>query len=86
MKIKDGYLLKSVAGNQIVVPVGDLNFDGLISLNESGALLWRTMEHECTKEDLICALTEVYDISEEIANADVSAFLLRLQNAGLLDE
>ena len=46
MKIKDGYLHREVAGNIIVVPVGEasMNFNGMINLNETGAFLWKLFE------------------------------------------
>ena len=39
MKIKEGYLLREVAGSNIVVPIGEgeLNFSGVITLNDVGA-------------------------------------------------
>ncbi|MBR2616067.1 MAG: PqqD family protein [Clostridia bacterium] len=86
MKIKDGYLLKNVASNFVVVPVGDLNFDGLISLNESGALLWERLEKGAEAEDLILALTEEYGIESDLARRDVEAFLDSLRTAELIDE
>ena len=86
MKIKEGYLLRKVADNQVVVPVGNLDFDGMINLNESGALLWKRLETECTVEDLIQCLTAEYGIGEDVAKRDVLAFLGTLRGAGLIDE
>ena len=45
MKIKDGYMVREVAGSQIVVPVGErtVDFNGIITLNETAAFLcWRS--------------------------------------------
>ena len=86
MKIQDGYLLKQVAGNYVVVPVGDLNFEGLITLNETGAFLWEILEKECHEDDLIQALTNEYDISKDQAKADIQAFLEILRKENLIHE
>ena len=46
MKLSENYILKTVAGMPVVVPVGDAvnNIHGMITLNESGVLLWNTLE------------------------------------------
>lgn len=46
MRLKEGFMLRQVAGSWVVVPAGRacVDFDGMISLNDSGALLWRTLE------------------------------------------
>lgn len=51
MKIKEGYLLREVAGSNIVVPIGEgeLNFSGVITLNDVGAFFWRNLEKRLYK-------------------------------------
>ena len=46
MKVKDGFLLRQVAGAWMAVPVGErlAQVRGLISLNETGASIWRLLE------------------------------------------
>lgn len=87
MKIKDGFLLREVAGNIIVVPVGDavLNFDGMINLNETGAFLWKKLEDDVDHYYLLNELMKEYDVDEETAKADISDFLNKMYGAGLLD-
>jgi hypothetical protein len=84
MKIKDGFLLRQVAGCHVVVPVGALDFDGVITLNETGVLIWSALQKETTKDELINLFLEEYDVSREIADRDVEAFLLKLREADLL--
>lgn len=87
MKIKEGFLLREVAGNIIVVPVGDavLNFDGMINLNETGAFLWKKLEDDVDHYYLLEELMKEYDVDEETAKADISDFLNKMYGAGLLD-
>ena len=42
IKIKEGFLLRKVAGDHVVVPVGEAGkvFHGMIRLNDTGAFLW----------------------------------------------
>ena len=86
MKIKDGFILREVAGNYIVVAVGEAvkNFNGVINLNETGAFLWKILDKGGDEESLTAALLGEYDVSEEIARADVKAFISKLTEAGLV--
>lgn len=87
MKIKDGYILREVAGNMIVVPVGEaaMNFNGMISLNETGAFLWRLLENEIEPKVLLQELMKEYDVEEEQAKNDITEVLNKLYRAGVLD-
>ena len=73
MKIKKGFMLREVAGNFVVVAVGEASkkFNGVINLNESGAFLWKKLADGIEKEKLIDALLEEYEVSKEIATADI---------------
>ena len=83
MKIKEGYLLREVAGSNIVVPIGEgeLNFSGVITLNDVGAFFWRNLEKGCTKEELLAE----YEIDKETASSDIDEFVGKLKEAGLLE-
>lgn len=86
MKIKDGFILREVAGNFIVVAVGSAvkDFNGIINLNETGAFLWRMLEKGCDEQSLKKALLDEYDVEYAVAEADVKAFIAKLTEAGLL--
>lgn len=86
MKIKEGYLLKEVAGNHIVIPVGNLDFDGMITLNEVGVFIWEKLSHHTNEEEIIDSLLKEYDVAPEIAAKDVKAFIQKLRDADLIDE
>ena len=76
MKIKNGFVLRKVGGESVVVPVGAMSkeFHGMINLNETGALLWKFYTEEHTVEDGVAALLAEYDVEEEIARRDVENF------------
>ena len=88
MKIKDGYVLRQVAGNSIVIAVGDegLNFNGIITINGAGTFLWEKLINGADKDTLLRAMLSEYDIDEATASADIDEFLLKLKNADLLTE
>lgn len=86
MKLKDGFALREVAGEYMAVPFDESYNDvgALIMLNETGAFLWKKLETECSKEDLVSALTDEYKITDEEAERAVSDFTDRLKAANLL--
>ena len=88
MKIKDGFLLRQVGGNNVVVPVGAqaVDFRCIITLNEVGAFLWKQLSNDCAVADLVEALLGEYDVTADIATADVERFVASLREKNLLDE
>ena len=44
--LKDGFVLRQVADTWVVMPLGQvsLDFNGMLTLNETGALLWQALE------------------------------------------
>ena len=87
MKIKQGFMLREVAGNYIVVAVGSAvkQFNGVINLNETGAFLWKLLEKGGDEDSLYKALSDEYEVDEETARADIRAFLERVTKAGLTE-
>ena len=87
MKIKEGYILRQVAGSSIIVAVGDeaVNFDGIKTLNETGAFLWKQIEQGMDEENIVKALMDEYEVDEEIAKNDVGEFVKLLINNGLIE-
>lgn len=87
MKLKEGFMLRNVADNYVVVPVGkaSLEFKGLINLNHVGAFIWKCLEHDTTLIDVVNKVAEEYGIDKEIANRDVTMFINKLTEANLLD-
>lgn len=77
MKIKSGFICRKIAGENIVIPMGDniANFNGIIKLNKSAAFLWNILQEDRTKHDLIEALIEKYKINKELALKDVEKFI-----------
>lgn len=86
MKIKEGFVLKQVADVTIVVPAGEaaLDFNGMITLNDTAAFLWRLLENETTQEELLSAMLKEYDVDEKTAKAGIAKFVAKLNEEGLL--
>ena len=87
MKLKENFVLRQVAGSYAVLAVGaaSVDFDGMLTLNASGALLWRALEQGADRPALISALTAEYDVSAPQAEQDIDEFLDTLQKVGCLE-
>ena len=87
-KIKEGFMLREIAGNSIVVPVGaaSVDFNGMITLNEVGAFLWKELINGATKEQLCQAVLDNYDTTSVQAETDINEFLRSLSESNLLEE
>lgn len=87
MKLKKDFALRRVADAWVVLPLGaaTIDFNGMLSLNESGALLYRELEQGADRERLVDALTAEYVVDRETAQSDVDAFVQKLRSAGCLE-
>ena len=85
MKLKDGFILREVAGQTVVLPVGgDLDLNMMITLNETGEFLWKQLENENDQAGLVAALLAEYDVDEATAKNAVEGFVAKLNENGFL--
>lgn len=85
MKIKDGFVLRSMAGTTIVVPSGDaLDVDVMITLNDTGRYLWELLQQETNVEAMTASVLKDYDIEEAAARNYIVKFTDRLKELDLL--
>ena len=87
MKIKKGFVLRVVGGENVVVPVGEMSkvFHGMINLNETGAFMWKFFSEEHTLEEGVAALCAEYEVEEERACADVQKFMDTVMENGFAE-
>lgn len=87
MKISEGFLLKSVVGKNIVVSVGaEVNFNGMLTLNDTGVYLWNLLQEDITKEELLNKMLNEYEIDEATASRDIDIFISKLRDAYILED
>lgn len=87
MKIKNGFVLRTVGGEHVVVPVGEMSkaFHGMINLNETGAFMWRFFSEEHSLEEGVTALRAEYEVEEDRARLDVQKFINVIENNGFAE-
>ncbi|MGN0523154.1 MAG: PqqD family protein [Eubacterium sp.] len=88
MKIKDGFAKREIAGSYIVVPVGNtiMDFNGMITLNESGSFFWDCFKEDITIDKAVEMVTAEYEVDRQTAKNDIENFVKLLKSNNLIDE
>ena len=89
MKIKNGFVLRDVCGEQVIMGegIGALDFGRMLCLNETAAFLWKQAEAlgEWTVDSLTKALLNEYEVSPEQAKADVATIVGEWQKVNVVE-
>ena len=88
MKIKNELMLREIAGNYIIVPVGGelVDLNALININDTGAFIFKALETDTTPEEIVELMIKEYDIDFETAKNDVDEFIDILRENSMLSE
>ena len=90
MKTKNGFHLRKVCGENVIVAEGieNIDFSKIISMNESAAYLWQKVEGmpAFTAEDMAKFLCEEYDVDETTAHADAQTVAQQWLEAGIAED
>lgn len=86
MKTNEQYILRNVAGENVLIPIGEVSqhFNGMIHLTGTAAFIWEQVDRADSLEAIIQRLQEVYDVDEETARRDVYGFLGELYKRGMV--
>jgi hypothetical protein len=88
MKIKNGFVLREMCGENIVTAEGmeNINFNKLISLNSTAAFLWKNLEgKEFTEKEMAQLLIDEYGIDMELAMKDSTNLCNVWKEAGIAE-
>lgn len=88
MIVSNDFILRQVADEYLLIPVGEaaLRISGMISLTESGYLLYQQLQSGCDRDRLIRVLLETYEVDAAEATADVDAFLDKMRKLRILED
>ena len=88
MKIKENFEIVNIAGDYMLVPIGDQleQFKGTVVLNEVSAFLLEKMKKEITKEELVQSLLEEYEVDPVTAKEDVENVLEAMRKTGIIND
>lgn len=85
MKIKGEFVLREIGDDTILVPVGEtaLRMNAMITLDPVAALIWRALEQDKNREDIVAQIIKRFDVTEETARKDLDEFLEQMRKADL---
>lgn len=77
IRLDKEYVLRQIGDDYIIVPVGEtvLSFNGMITVNETGAFLWEELVKGTNKGELLRTLMDNYEVTQEEAEKDIDEFL-----------
>ena len=80
-KLKSRFVSREVDKELILVPLtGNIaKMNEMFTLNETAKIIWENMDKVDSEESLTDLITTEFDVSHEIASADVSAFIKHLE-------
>ena len=88
MKTKEGFNLRQVCGENVIVAEGaeNIDFSSIISMIESSAYLWNSIQgKEFDKNNLVELLTQEYEVDADTAAKDVEALVAQWMKAGIIE-
>lgn len=88
MKIKDGFIMKNVAGSNVVLPLGERQAEirGIITFNEIGAEVFNMLDGTNSVEEIIAKIVKDYDAPYETVKSDVEKLIEKMRQNGLVED
>ena len=88
MRVQGEFVLREIAGDYILVPIGPtaLEMNGMITVNEVGATIWKCLEQSCSYNELVGAIMDEYDVEEGEAKRALDEFLKQMRKANLISD
>lgn len=86
LKIKEGFVMRNIIDEWIIVPVGARAESNtyIMSVNDTGHLLWELLEKGTTEEEMLQAMLAEYEVDEATAKGDIEAFVQALREKAML--
>lgn len=87
MKIKDGFILRKMPGVNLVMPIGEQTkiYKQSIMLNDTGAFIFEKLTEGESIDEIVKALTEIYDVDDEKAIQSVDRICANLVEIGVAE-
>ncbi len=88
MKIKDGFVIRRVMGNYVVVATGEASrdFHGMIKLNDTAAEIWESISKGMSEDEIASSMLEKYEVDGEKLRADIAKTVNTFKEQGFIEE
>lgn len=86
MRTNKDFIYREIAGECMLIPTGQASqkLNGMIHLTETAGLIWRLVDKAANLNEIIRAVTDEYEVTEEQAHTDVYGFLNELYKRGMV--
>ncbi len=86
MRIKQGFVLREVAGQIMVIATGEASkdFHGMIKLNATGKEIWQGLQAGLSEQEIVARLADIYEVETEKAKEDTRAFVKQMKEMGFI--
>ncbi len=87
MKIKEGYVIRKVMGNHMVIATGEAskNFHGMVKLNDTAAEIWKYIAEGKSEDEIFASMLEKYEVDEDKLRDDISSTVKTLLKQGFIE-
>lgn len=87
MKTNPEFILRQVAGENMLVPCGEAakKYNGLINMNDTAAFIWKQIDTAADMQEIVEALKEHYDVDAETAAMDVPGLIREYAILGMVE-
>lgn len=88
MKIRQGYKVREIAGENVVIMQGKAGADmtRIITFNDSALLLWNELQgKDFGLQDAVRVLTDNYEVDAAVVERDARAWIDRLTECKLVE-
>ncbi len=88
MKAKSGFVLRHIMDEYVLMPTGDniSKFNGTVLLNDVSAFIWEKLQNPISREDLLAALLDEYQVAEKVAVEDLDALIAKLREYDIITD
>lgn len=89
MKLNENFVLKTIAGASVVMPVGDAvsKVNGMIKLNPSAEIIWKALEEGNDFEGVLDVMKKNFEnVDEATLTEDLNYFLDKLRKYEILED
>ena len=88
MKARGCFILRNLAGEYVLAPVGDeiKSFHGVAVMNEICAFVWEKLQSDISRQELLSAILDEYDVCEAEASENLDALLRKMRDMGLITD
>lgn len=87
MTVNKDFVVRTVAGDTMLIPIGKnvLKYNGIFTLSESGAMIYRLLCEDKNKEEIIDALVKNFGEDEATIKSDYNEFIQQLKDAEIIN-